>query len=848
MSTRRTFYLVVNAFVVLAALAAAASRAPSSPDWSQTCKKLSPDETDLFKTIAADDTIVGESMLRIRELAALFGTDKLEKGPITMELYVSAEHGINWALLESFSKVVLADCQMVREGDDPSVRLTRKNNPKEYRRAKRLCGPADDARKWIDFDSDVEVNLRREISLRRGMVDAQTRLPVAPDKAADSCLASKKIERIEDAVENLFTCLNAFQLNLLEYDFNARHYVVDRTGKLVPKVLSTPLQECVRGYIEEQRKQASKPEKPNGKPAPAPQPAPKPRPQPAPPAPKKNDPVPPTKKPASPNVTARSPSPNGGPSHPPSIPPPPPCLPGDPKSGGACATDSCVRQLADDAHGGYVKLPPTFTSSDALDDYARHKGEYVYALTKHQAKLLAQGFVVAAYQRRWKIPEAYNKNLREFSAACGDAGIRASLDEAMAPELIDETITDGAYSSKFADQTRMAETKGPMMVANIDRILALRKLVALLKWDFGAKEVSTLKAPGWLEYLPILHYFADGELAISFGNVGQYQCNMFALMQGNDFVPRTSDLLTKADAAILEWWNDEEFRKLAFCSPSGRCEYPGAFQRYLSETSKDTFKIADQLKRDLAAARVRGDAKEIERLESLYSTVSVKLRYWCGMREEAAESLIGLEQQIVTLYPALAHAEDNHGKPGAPLFERLRGFVTTSEGKAAIADAEAERTLPVMQDELKKYLKHICDDWTKGTSESAFMAVLGKDFLEGFEPPGGDRSRFYGCEFGHDADEWRKLKELPGFLVKVGLTTLDALFIYSAASGGISRLFTPRGLIIGGVTGAAFTGANYGVSYLLARYNDQAWDDYHLGSAAAVRGGIDSYTNALAAI
>jgi hypothetical protein len=484
----------------------------------------------------------------------------------------------------------------------------------------------------------------------------------------------------------------------------------------------------------------------------------------------------------------------------------------------------------------------------------------------------------------------------------------------LSAQLLDEHVQDSSYDVAFAEQHTIATSKGEFMFKAVEQIRALRKLVALLHRDLGAEEVQTFKMPHWVGYvpvgsaltgdidipyvsdieipIPVLHYFADQPFAISFGNTTNYQCNMFSTMMANDFVERTSALITEADKMVRKLFNNDAFRRVAFCN-TGACQYPPLFQNYLDETDPKSFEYAD------ARKKAGGDM----------GPLNIKLRNWCSMRWHAAQSLMGLEFQLVTLNPALGHAEQLADDViGPPLFDRLAYllFMSPSEktqylksqddlisakqtnpvlAKRAIetfnaelsrldaqqdtakkdyATKEADRVLPSMQEDLKKYQKKVCSDVRagEGSAESTYMAVLNHEFMGGFNYCAGLkpdelsraglpcplRESFLSCKMSQESEHWKLKKELPGFLYQVGMAGLDALFVYSVASGGIARLFTVRGAITGGVVGLGFTYGNYKLSEWLAHYNEGAWKEYHAGSAAAALEGVDSYANALTAI
>ncbi|MBI3542027.1 MAG: hypothetical protein HY075_01950 [Deltaproteobacteria bacterium] len=773
-------------------------REPAANVFAGSCKKLSKEQLATFKRLVLSDKGIAESMSFLGDLAHLFREDKTlyQKDRVRMDSFFDKDHGLMFNWVETYTHILLDECTILREGDDPNIYVQKKRHPKVWKAVSKLCGladaklPAKDRlhpqleRKWtIDYsDEKAEpVNIRGWVSVANNVYDPNTGDMLPPDKVAGLCTDYKAKANIEDYIEHLFVCLDAFVLNMAEYDFAKKAYVYDDKGKPQAKDAKflKPVQACLAGYAQDKVEIAA-----DGTPV----------------GPKLPPPPPPQlatgssgssgssgasgasgasgssslKPPTGPSSTSGASAASG--QKPPQNPPPPPlqptggkdgtpnpnqepsrCLPAD-SGDGLCKADKCIDSFRYHARDRGIWLPPELSSSDLKKSWSDERGEYLYQVAKEQAKVLGQAYVVTAYERRWDTPRAYNANIKEFAASCGNSRLRKELEQMTQLELLDEELVDSSYDPQFADQHDTSEDKGRRMVESVQKILALRQLVELLNYDMGAKEVTTLKYPKWLGYLPVgkavnatvtggaslfnedfeipyvsdfempiplLHYMANQPVAISFGKTTNYQCNMFSTMMANDFVPRTRKLITEADRAVRKLLGNADFRKKTFCSRDGKCDIPFLFQYYMNNTDPND-KSWDTVDKMIA------DGTDP-------ATFGMHLRDWCSMRWHAGQALMSLEQQVIAMYPALAHADmikaKKRGKddyPGPPLFDKLKDMGGSDEDKAKFAASEADRVLPGMQSDLKAYMSRICGDLNSGSDESAFMAVLNRQFLGGF--------------------------------------------------------------------------------------------------------------------
>ncbi|MBI3558314.1 MAG: hypothetical protein HY074_18765 [Deltaproteobacteria bacterium] len=774
------------------------------PSDAAICEKLGPAELADFNSLVRGDTALASSMRQLSELALVLKLDNTYDGKerITLESFVTKETGIQLGWLENFARALVGSCTLIRDGGSPSSQLDKRRTPELYRKAQALCGPPDPQRSWISLDGTTpQPDFHGWVSAKNRIRDPDTGALTAPDRAAGLCTGFTGRKNIEDVIENLFVCLDAFQLSLYEYDHQKESYIFDtRTGEPKRKQPSGEFAACVQSYLKPSGTSST----PGGK---------------------------------SEGVKTETRS---------------RCLPAD-VGDGACKKNECVRRFADAANARGALLPSMLSSNDLFKAYHEERDAYLYATTKTQARALGRAFVLAAFQRHWDSPQAYNGNLNGFLASCSNLSLRGELGRMAELGPFNENIQDRSYDPLFVQQREMSGSKGQRMVEAVKQIQALRSLVGLLNHDLGSEEVSTLNVPHAASYVPVLKYLADAPVLIRFGKHAQYQCNMFSTMMSHDLVPKTSKLITDADRGIRRLLGDGKFKATAFCGATDEsCQAPPAFERYLKETDPERY--------------VKMDAYEARGGDTSLNMFQIRLRDWCSMRSDAAQALTALELQVVAMNPALAHAwKDADGKPGAPLFDRLALATNLNdEEKARLAAQEADQALGPMQEGLARYLRRLCDDLDGRRPESTYMAVLDRHFLGDFDyctdvTPGDalerrfglpcrERAEFLGCRLRKEAERWQHKKQLPGAIFEAVSFGIDSAFAYSIISGAVGAVFTRAGILGGGAAGLGFAYGNYRVSKSLAEHNEAQWVDYNSGRAGAVLEGVNSYVDALSAL
>lgn len=922
--------------------------------------------------------------------------------------------------------------------------------PNAYKSAKLYCGPHDrdipeskrvhpkDLRVWLDPDRDNDPNIHQWVLKHSGIVDEKTRDWVSAEEAVQLCNDFKRkkykgewikdFSNAEDAIENLYLCIDAFELSRMDlyYETDSKTGRLKRdarTGEHILKESSTlektrrekykNLQACIEGYTDGKIDIDE-----NGNPKPA-------NPPPPPPEDSENDeqsknrPKPQTT--ATPNVDqanmqstgkdqnsnvyttreTKEPDPNvksgaatikgtgkksDGDYDPNSTARDgktrqKPCLPGDNPGGWKCLSeDSCALNFASAVSNAYWPLEKKDLSTKDLQEmYKKERGDYITALAKNQADLLAMGYVTAAFSQFYNSPAEYNQSLDEFIKAAGNSVLKEHLEKVMAEEKMNPTVIgDDIKDPKFSQQRFHYETLGRQMVDAARQIHELAKYQALLRRDYGAEEVKTgawypkmatevyaalSLVPHFWPVAAFLYYTGGEAMWIDFGNHGKYQCNMFDMMFTSNWRPTTDSLIQLTDRKIASMYGNQKSRETAFCQKDEHgnvtsCTVPWEFERYISQSSPESLDKSKvrahnlrKYKEYLADAEKRGDAeavkrykrkirfaamtlkeiekrhneiytsaikvinrigldnkgadaekwlperiaaleavenrssdqnKELERrrgelalvdefegLREEISYFSIQLRDWCQNRTDAKRGLESASNQLAALYPALAHIDEIKDKKrrGRPYAEELYEYVKkvdndprlTKEEKdkkyealARSAAAKAAKVLPVVKENLKKYLAKVA----RLENESAYQAILNGSMAAGFEyckdkkeskngMPCYQRDFYISCRMNKEAQDWYQEQRLPAFYQQLGMSLLDAVPVLGAASGALRFAFTAKGIAIGAATGLAITGANYAWSDYIARNNEGRWVDYHNATAAMALNGIDSYTVAL---
>ncbi len=818
-----------------------------------TCKQLSNEEKQDFIALTEIDKKIAESMDSLHALSKLLKhqQDLLENKNFSFELFYQKGE-FQFELLESFIEVLLEDCKLIRNGEIPYNDL--KNA--DFRKIKKLCGKQDKklaptkrlhpdtTREWVAKGGEPEnlqdanstqynVGIRHEIvTYLNPIYDPQTKaILISPQEITQLCTKFPKRLNIEDDVEKLFVCLNAFFINLVDYDtqkkepenlrdtnstqypenlrdaHSTQYYVTESSGKFHFKTFSKDFEKCLVAYVDgsvvitKPRKgesvfvenlSAHQIEAKNSQGLPSIQ----------------------TTQSSSLNLQHTQ-------QHVPQ------------NISKNMSNDTCARGTALEILG-----------NEQLEaQYQNEKLAYLKALSLHQAQELSQAYVIAALNFYWDLPQDYQKNLKKFPDSCQDRSIKDEL--VKAHQFTQEQTMD------FLINKNGASSHGKKLLEVVAQIQALRKLVTLLLYDLGESAMTTTAIPHSVGFLPVgkiwgsdyefpipgLRFLADGEIFIGLKDHAKYQCNLFSMISSESAL-RSPALLTKADLEIRKLMSDEKFKKQAFCNTPEHsqqgCEPPPSFAFYLRQTDPQSL------------------------LKSASNQIS--MRTWCSYRYAAAQFLILREKELLSLYPVLAHAKkDSDGKIGEPLFKRLLDMKAGVDDKIRYAVDENKEAVPQIQNDLKKYLKKVCSN----PQESAYMSLLDSSFQQGFDYCDGafesilkssspyscaDRKKFVSCKLKAEAKKWQADNEAPQFLFEVGMAGMDALFIHSIASGALRTALTARGALVGAGVGGSFAYGNFKLAKWFLQHNEGRWEEFYAGKAATIQEGVDSYVHALEAI
>lgn len=688
--------------------------------------------------------------------------------------------------------------------------------PQAYRKAQLYCGPHDAklkakdrfypklTRDWIDHEHDGDPDINSWVITNSGLWDKDKNEFISSDDALKLCDDFKKVKskghwvkgfsNAEDAVDNLYRCLNAFDLTRMELyyetDSKTGRLKRDDKGELIPREAKTKTQRtkhlavCLEGYS---RGKVDADEEGNPKEAPPP------------PAPastgdskgkgrdgdKTGTQSFGTDKDAKHKASAPPPAPNltltPGDSNNPEMKGEAkgefgatgsndgerrekPCLPGDNPGHARCLSDdSCVREFAGKAERGGWKIPSDLSTTDLLSMYKKERPDYIKALAQHQSELLAMGYVTDAFQRYWDTPAQFNQNLDAFINMSKDSDIKKHLVTVMAEEKMNPTVEDGAADPMFSSQRFNYDTLGRQMVEAVRRIHHMRPFLGMLHRDLGAAEISTAawfpKMSGELyailslvpHFWPVatyLYYIGGQDMAISFNNHTKYQCNMFSTMSGDDWVTRTDSLITMSDREIRKLYDNPVTREAAFCEKDdqGRvtqCDVPKEFERYLEATSPKAFDADETRKKnhefwakEIPAARARGDAPDkIARYEARYRLSALPLKDVQARLAAIRKSAMEIKNRI---------GLDNHGADAAKWLPRQIEKLREKNRKApsaslekAIAEYEAKLKVVTefddLQGEVAPFQIHL-RDWCDMRYEAAISLQRASDTLATFYP------------------------------------------------------------------------------------------------------------------
>lgn len=568
--------------------------------------------------------------------------------------------------------------------------------PNAFEQAEKFCGKADKylskkkrahpdlLREWIDPEANVEISINDWVAQNGGLWDAKRDDWFPIDQAVTACKQfqtkrEKKTGRVvqayqnvEDSIEHLFLCFGSFNNSIAFYKAKtdqSGYLVRDKNKQLVPrdrkneKQRNKVLKTCLSGYLQNSIKldEDDAPDVGSAKQSPEPESTSKPKshggktqttdstdpgsvvytdnPQP-------NPTASPTGKPG--GSETRKGTKDGALDgvFPKTAPRETPCLPGDNPGRMQCRSDdACVRSFAYQAEKTGMQLPAALDTKTMLELYkddrmfSLGKGErasLTKAMAKHQAELLALGYITMAFQREWDAPAQYNRNLDDFTSSCGNSSIVAELSQKMKAEKIDEAAVDGAYDIIFAAQRSNTESLGRQMIAATRRIAELRKYASILKRDTGAGEMtgkipdfmppevymglSIVAIPLW-PYTAFLHYISGKDLLLDTNAYLNYQCNWFG---ERNFVTRTDDLLTDADREMRKKWLDKTARDRAFCDrdADGRiveCNVPRELEQYINSTDPSNFNFDDgrqkfsEIDRKIDEAKIKEAEKKFKK-------------------------------------------------------------------------------------------------------------------------------------------------------------------------------------------------------------------------------------------
>lgn len=588
--------------------------------------------------------------------------------------------------------------------------------PSAYKSAKLYCGPHDrdlpedqrtypkNPREWLDRERETDPKIHQWILKQSDIWDKQAGDWVSAEEAVKLCVDYKRkrkkgewikdFSNAEDAIDNLYHCIDAFELSRMNlyYETDPQTGRLKRdeiTGEPILKESSKiektrkskykNLQTCLEGYSEGK---IDIDEDGNPKTA-APPPPPEDQDQsqqPQKPQLQKSQ----TQTTATPNAdqsnlqsTGKDPNSNLYTTRETKEPDPntksgganiqgsgtqdgkrrqKPCLPGDNPSGWKChSEDSCAFNFASAVHSANWPLDKKDLSTKDLQElYKKERADYVLALAKHQAELLATGYVTAAFSSFFNTPAEYNQNLDLFIKAAEGKEVREHLEKVMALEKMNPTVIDDDIKDpKFSAQRFHYETLGRQMVDAARQIHELSKYQALLRRDYGAEEVKVgayypkmatevyavlSLVPKFWPVAAFLYYTGGEAMWIDFGNHTKHQCNMFDMMLTDNRRPTTDRLIKLTDRKLAAMYTDSSSRETAFCEKDEHgkvtnCDVPWEFERYISQSSPealDTSKVRahnlQKYKEYLADAKARGDVEAANRYKRKIKFASMDLK------------------------------------------------------------------------------------------------------------------------------------------------------------------------------------------------------------------------------
>lgn len=240
-------------------------------DPARACEELRSDEKAELPRLVAIRRGINEALKNLGELAHLTqaGLEPFQGGRFDSDQLLPRHNGIFFSKAQVFAKILLGDCGLVREGFDPSPSVTRHQTPELFQRVRKLCGYHDlrlapyhrahpeSPRTWDDFEVDtMNTDIRAWVLKANSLVDYSLAQLVSPERATEVCTQFNMAANVEDQIEKLFLCLEAYRINLYEYDEEHQRYVVDAGGEHImrPREGLVRLGACAQACAEENTK------------------------------------------------------------------------------------------------------------------------------------------------------------------------------------------------------------------------------------------------------------------------------------------------------------------------------------------------------------------------------------------------------------------------------------------------------------------------------------------------------------------------------------------------------------------------------------------------------------------
>jgi hypothetical protein len=223
----------------------------SAPLYPEACRRLGTSEREVFSALVRSDLGIAENMAYLEALARAANLDPqtYDTGRVALDLLLTRDHGVPFTRIDRFAKILLGECELVRSGEarDPAT---------STRNLRNLCGKPDQKRDWSTLEDNFDkLDLRRTILANQNVFDPRTGLLSDPESALAAC--SRAMSRtgstspnVEDAIEGLLLCMDAFSLNLLSYDKTSKRYERDSSGRITARAESSLFRECIESYVK----------------------------------------------------------------------------------------------------------------------------------------------------------------------------------------------------------------------------------------------------------------------------------------------------------------------------------------------------------------------------------------------------------------------------------------------------------------------------------------------------------------------------------------------------------------------------------------------------------------------